>query len=168
MISIGHNILSKLLMNFRICHQSSIFKIQKHSVIDNRVESQPVTASYVVMSWSLQISLFVLVGLKLEVSTSFLPFPFVVRPGVVMAKKSMTSSSDDTANTITILGFGSLLSERSSRTTFPDLFNFRLGRVRNYRRVFGHPASIFFQRGEFVKAAATLLLPNTTTVDNLS
>ena len=48
---------------------------------------------------------------------------------------------------ITILGFGSLLSERSSRMTFPLLQNFRLGRVSNYRRVFGHPASIFFQRG---------------------
>ncbi|KAG7364978.1 hypothetical protein IV203_038181 [Nitzschia inconspicua] len=48
---------------------------------------------------------------------------------------------------ITILGFGSLLSERSSRMTFPELQNFRLGRVPNYRRVFGHPASIFFQRG---------------------
>jgi len=50
--------------------------------------------------------------------------------------------------TVTILGLGSLLSERSSKTTFPDLSNFRLGRVSNrYRRVFGHPASIFFQRG---------------------
>lgn len=48
---------------------------------------------------------------------------------------------------ITILGFGSLLSERSSRMTFPSLKKFRLGRVPNYRRVFGHPASIFFQRG---------------------
>lgn len=48
---------------------------------------------------------------------------------------------------ITILGIGSLLSERSSRMTFPHLQNFRLGRVSNYRRVFGHPASIFFQRG---------------------
>jgi hypothetical protein len=48
---------------------------------------------------------------------------------------------------ITILGFGSLLSERSSRMTFPDLMNFRLGRVQQYRRVFGHPASIFFQSG---------------------
>ncbi|KAL7448557.1 hypothetical protein ACHAWC_000724 [Mediolabrus comicus] len=47
---------------------------------------------------------------------------------------------------ITILGFGSLLSERSSRTTFPALENFRLGRVINHRRVFCHPASIFFQR----------------------
>ena len=50
--------------------------------------------------------------------------------------------------TATILGLGSLLSERSSRTTFPDLKNFRLGRVSSgYRRVFGHPASIFFERG---------------------
>ena len=31
--------------------------------------------------------------------------------------------------------------------TFPELENFRLGRVPNYRRVFGHPASIFFERG---------------------
>jgi hypothetical protein len=48
---------------------------------------------------------------------------------------------------ITILGFGSLLSERSCRVTFPNLHNFRLGRVPDYRRVFAHPASIFFQRG---------------------
>lgn len=48
--------------------------------------------------------------------------------------------------TVTILGFGSLLSEKSARTTFPNLQNFRLGKVLNYRRVFGHPASIFFQR----------------------
>lgn len=57
------------------------------------------------------------------------------------------TASTDNDSRITVLGFGSLLSERSSRTTFPDLQNFRLGRVPNYRRVFGHPASIFFQRG---------------------
>jgi len=65
---------------------------------------------------------------------------------------SLRMSSDETANDdstefITILGLGSLLSERSSRVTFPDLNNFRLGRVMNYRRVFGHPASVFFQNG---------------------
>lgn len=48
---------------------------------------------------------------------------------------------------LTILGFGSLLSEKSSRLTFPDLVDFRLARVPNYRRVFAHPASIFFQQG---------------------
>ena len=71
-------------------------------------------------------------------------------------KESSSSSSsssrqheeEDTADDrITILGFGSLLSEKSSRLTFPNLTNFRLGRVPNYRRVFCHPASIFFQRG---------------------
>jgi hypothetical protein len=57
---------------------------------------------------------------------------------------SVSSGGDDS---ITILGFGSLLSENSSRLTFPDLKSFRLCRVPNYRRVFAHPASIFFQRG---------------------
>ena len=57
------------------------------------------------------------------------------------------AKATDSEDMITILGFGSLLSETSSRTTFPDLQNFRLGRVPNYRRVFGHPASIFMQRG---------------------
>ena len=47
----------------------------------------------------------------------------------------------------TILGFGSLLSEQSSRTTFPLLENFRLVRVAGYRRVFAHAAAIFFERG---------------------
>jgi len=60
------------------------------------------------------------------------------------------NNDDNHANAnelITMIGFGSLLSERSSRLTFPNLINFRLGRVpSNYRRVFGHPASIFFQR----------------------
>ena len=58
-----------------------------------------------------------------------------------------SSSSSSSSKTITILGLGSLLSERSSHLTFPNLQNFRLGRVQGYRRVFGHPASIFFQRG---------------------
>jgi len=47
----------------------------------------------------------------------------------------------------TILGFGSLLSEQSSRLTFPELANFRLVRVSDHRRVFAHAAAIFFERG---------------------
>jgi hypothetical protein len=75
----------------------------------------------------------------------------------VVAKKRMSASSDSSGDNgndvdndndkLTILGFGSLLSERSSRMTFPDLENFRLGRIPNYRRVFGHVTSIFFKRG---------------------
>ncbi|OWY95258.1 hypothetical protein PHMEG_00034782, partial [Phytophthora megakarya] len=49
---------------------------------------------------------------------------------------------------VEIIGFGSLLSEASARSTFgADVRNFRLATVANYRRVFAHPASIFFQRG---------------------
>lgn len=51
---------------------------------------------------------------------------------------------------ITILGFGSLLSLQSARLTFPTLTNFRLGRIPNHRRVFAHPASIFFLTYDFV------------------
>lgn len=46
-----------------------------------------------------------------------------------------------------IIGFGSLLSPRSARTTFPNLTDFRVVRVEGYRRIFRHPASIFFERG---------------------
>jgi len=35
---------------------------------------------------------------------------------------------------VTIIGFGSLLSPTSSRTTFPNLQNFRLARIEGYRR----------------------------------
>lgn len=48
---------------------------------------------------------------------------------------------------ITILGLGSLLSGRSSRVTFSALGNFRLGRVKNYRRVFAHSPAIFVEKG---------------------
>ncbi|KAF5737024.1 hypothetical protein HS088_TW14G01180 [Tripterygium wilfordii] len=37
--------------------------------------------------------------------------------------------------------------ERSARSTFPDLINFRVGRLNGFRRVFAHVAPIFFERG---------------------
>lgn len=48
---------------------------------------------------------------------------------------------------MTVAGFGSLLSERSARTTFPNLQNFRPGRLLGWRRVFAHTADVFFNRG---------------------
>lgn len=39
---------------------------------------------------------------------------------------------------MTIAGFGSLLSETSARSTFPELQNFRQGRLKGWRRVFTH------------------------------
>jgi len=46
-----------------------------------------------------------------------------------------------------VAGFGSLLSESSARSTFPELRNFRVGMIRHWRRVFAHTAAIFFKRG---------------------
>nr|XP_009389877.1 PREDICTED: uncharacterized protein LOC103976410 [Musa acuminata subsp. malaccensis] len=48
---------------------------------------------------------------------------------------------------LSVVGFGSLLSERSARSTFPDLKNFRVAVLRGFRRVFAHVAPIFFERG---------------------
>mmetsp|Transcript_8454 Transcript_8454/g.12236 ORF Transcript_8454/g.12236 Transcript_8454/m.12236 type:complete len:224 (+) Transcript_8454:116-787(+) len=42
-------------------------------------------------------------------------------------------------NRVTMLGYGALLSESSSRLTFPHLTNFRHVRVQSMRRVFAHP-----------------------------
>ncbi|XP_052208030.1 uncharacterized protein LOC127811877 isoform X4 [Diospyros lotus] len=41
----------------------------------------------------------------------------------------------------------SLLLERSARSTFPDLINFRLAKLNGFRRIFAHAAPIFFERG---------------------
>ncbi|TYK02923.1 uncharacterized protein E5676_scaffold46G00030 [Cucumis melo var. makuwa] len=48
---------------------------------------------------------------------------------------------------ISVCGFGSLLSERSARSTFPDLINFRMARLNGFRRIFGNVAPVFFERG---------------------
>ena len=73
---------------------------------------------------------------------------------------------------MSVAGFGSLLSVKSARSTFPDLLHFRQGKVclrcnltagvaaaalslqvfvhvqiQGYRRVFAHTAAVFFQRG---------------------
>nr|CAB3461727.1 unnamed protein product [Digitaria exilis] len=53
---------------------------------------------------------------------------------------------------ISVVGFGSLLSERSARSTFPDLDGFRVAALRGFRRVFAHAAPIFFERGIAVEA----------------
>lgn len=48
---------------------------------------------------------------------------------------------------VSICGFGSLLSEKSAKSTFPDLINFRVARLNGFRRVYAHVAPIFFERG---------------------
>ncbi|KQK06716.1 uncharacterized protein LOC100832854 [Brachypodium distachyon] len=53
---------------------------------------------------------------------------------------------------ISVIGFGSLLSERSARSTFPELEGFRVAALRGFRRVFAHAAPIFFDRGIAIEA----------------
>ena len=43
---------------------------------------------------------------------------------------------------MTVAGFGSLLSETSARSTFPQLRDFRQGRLRGWRRVFAHQVGV--------------------------
>ena len=47
----------------------------------------------------------------------------------------------------TMVGFGSLLSPVSASHTCPGVVNFRLARCKGWRRVFSHPAAVFFERG---------------------
>ena len=56
------------------------------------------------------------------------------------------------SETATIVGFGSLLSAASAAGTCPGVAGFRLGRVDGWRRVFAHPAAVFFERGIAVAA----------------
>lgn len=48
--------------------------------------------------------------------------------------------------TITVVGYGSLLSEASARQTAPGLARFRLGRVEGYRRIFNKVGIVFLAR----------------------
>jgi hypothetical protein len=51
------------------------------------------------------------------------------------------------ANHVTILGYGALLSEPSARLTFPNLSDFRLVRVKQFRRIFRHPHVVLIEEG---------------------
>ncbi|CAI9290881.1 unnamed protein product [Lactuca saligna] len=72
--------------------------------------------------------------------------------GDILPPTELTTESDfeqivSPDGTLSICGFGSLLSERSARSTFPDLINFRVAKLNGFRRVFAHVAPIFFERG---------------------
>ena len=57
------------------------------------------------------------------------------------------SSAQQQGDVVSIVGFGSLLSERSTRLTFPRASDFRVARLPGFRRVFGHVAPVFLRRG---------------------
>jgi hypothetical protein len=56
------------------------------------------------------------------------------------------SKKEEVEEYITIIGFASLLSYDSAKSSFPNLINFRKGKIKNYRRIFSHHAYIFYER----------------------
>ncbi|KAF3961556.1 hypothetical protein ACB098_02G052900 [Castanea mollissima] len=69
------------------------------------------------------------------------------KPSEELADESDFENIISSNGLVSICGFGSLLSERSARSTFPDLINFRVAKLNGFRRVFAHVAPIFFERG---------------------
>ena len=53
----------------------------------------------------------------------------------------------DSAHARAILLHSFALTEKSCRSTFSTVLNFRPGSIRGWRRVFGHIAPIFIERG---------------------
>ncbi|XP_045788581.1 uncharacterized protein LOC123883728 [Trifolium pratense] len=101
---------------------------------------------------------------RATLSLSSTPFLSLPKTRQRLSLSAMSSSSSPTTFTeliddshfdtllspddlISICGFGSLLSERSARSTFPDLINFRIAKLNHFRRVFAHVAPVFFERG---------------------
>lgn len=56
--------------------------------------------------------------------------------------------------------------ERSARSTFPDLTDFRIARLNGYRRVFGHVTPVFFERG--IAKPDTMVIVNSFLVVHFS
>eukprot|EP01095_Lingulamoeba_sp_RSL-Kostka_P002906 TRINITY_DN13823_c0_g1_i1.p1 TRINITY_DN13823_c0_g1~~TRINITY_DN13823_c0_g1_i1.p1 ORF type:complete len:231 (+),score=48.64 TRINITY_DN13823_c0_g1_i1:131-823(+) len=57
------------------------------------------------------------------------------------------NNNNNSSNYMWIIGFGSLLSKNSSLSSFPNLIDFQVVKVKDYRRVFQHVAEIFLERG---------------------
>jgi hypothetical protein len=78
--------------------------------------------------------------------TPYLLFAFVGTSKSTGRNPHVDRCRDD-RNWVRIIGFGSLLSEKSARRTFPTLRDFTLTAIPGACRVFGHAAPIFFERG---------------------
>jgi hypothetical protein len=61
--------------------------------------------------------------------------------------KQQQSVGGRDSSVIGVVGFGSLLSEKSALSTFSSVSNFRMGRVKNYRRIFAHAGPYFLEVG---------------------
>jgi hypothetical protein len=71
-------------------------------------------------------------------------------PATTTSTTSATSSQFPIAlqsSKVTLLGYGALMSESSSKLTFPQLTNFRHVKVKKMRRVFAHPHIFLLNEG---------------------
>ncbi|MCH89894.1 hypothetical protein A2U01_0010798, partial [Trifolium medium] len=57
---------------------------------------------------------------------------------------ALASLPGDVDGYISICGYGSLLSEKSARSTFPHLINFRTAKLTGFRRLFSVVGAFFF------------------------
>ncbi|XP_004508188.1 uncharacterized protein [Cicer arietinum] len=67
-----------------------------------------------------------------------------VSPDILEEALALASLSTNVDGYISICGYGSLLSEKSARSTFPQLTNFRTARLTGFRRLFSIVGSFFF------------------------
>ena len=71
--------------------------------------------------------------------------PYELHPSEIA---SIAVADDDAGGPrLLVAGFGSLLSERSARSTFPELRGFRVGALPGFRRVFAHACDVFLDNG---------------------
>lgn len=94
--------------------------------------------------------LFLLTLLLLELQYTTAVITMTTVPQSRLKDATLTKYFESTSlqsNPAIVVGFGSLMSERSAKSTFPSLSNFKPVRVEGYRRVFSHPTAIFFERG---------------------
>ncbi|XP_057415394.1 uncharacterized protein LOC130710216 isoform X3 [Lotus japonicus] len=73
--------------------------------------------------------------------------PISMFPDLNGVFSSLLQTDGEDAGYISICGYGSLLSERSARATFPNLTNFRIARLTGFRRLFSAVGAFFFTQG---------------------
>ena len=66
---------------------------------------------------------------------------------VRLRRSNSRKSRQSVENMVPIVGFGSLMSLRSCRSTFPIVKGFRLCKIYGYKRVFAHTSPFFFETG---------------------
>ncbi|KAK4405514.1 hypothetical protein Sango_0557900 [Sesamum angolense] len=94
-------------------------------------------------------SILLLLTILLPSAPTFCPTSAMFLPKTTPFQLQTESDFDQIVSDgfVSICDYASLLSERSARSMFPNLINFRLAKLSGFRRVFAHVAPIFFELG---------------------